>query len=363
MRLLRLLGSGFRNLEDFDLALDPSFTVLHGANAQGKTNTLEAIWFLCSLKPLRARRVKDLVQWGQPGATLAGDSSHQDIDLRRKVTLEGNERLLFLDGKRCNQLPEYFEGLRAIAFQPSDVAIVKDSPEHRRRWIDRAAFTARPAHLDLVRSYAKVLANKGAALRGQRPDPVLLDSLDEQLVAYGAELAFRRAELIQELGGFVEQMVGALAGSSARVGVRLQTVAEGGTLAERRASLLQAVRRARPGELQRRRTLTGVQMDEVVLELAGRSAREYASQGQVRTLVLALKLAELVAGRERGVVPLFLLDDLSSELDHSRTGRLIGLLGDLGAQVVATTTDPEHLARATGRRPLELRVEAGRICA
>lgn len=360
MRIDRIIGTGFRNLADFDLALDPTFTVLHGENAQGKTNTLEAIWYLCSLKPLRTARIRDLIRWDGEQAALACGATTDGIPSHRKVVLEPRQRILELDGKRAD-LGGWFEGLRAIVFQPADTEIVRGSPEHRRRWVDRAAFTARPAHLDLVRAHQRVLANKGATLREDRPDPVLLDSLDEQLAHLGAQLADRRATLLTELGRFVPQLVETLAGGAVRVEVRLQTVAEGRTPDERRGRLADALRRNRGHELRRRRSLTGVQMDDVTVQLQGHAARSFASQGQVRTLVLALKLAELMAARERGRVPLFLLDDLSSELDSGRTGRLIRLLADLGAQVVATTTDPRSLVEASGTTPLQLHVENGRI--
>lgn len=360
MRIDRIIGTGFRNLADFDLALDPAFTVLHGENAQGKTNTLEAIWYLCALKPLRTRRASDLIGWEGEAAALSAVSTSDTIQSRRKLKLESGGRTLELDGKRPD-LESWFDGLRAIVFQPADTDIVRGSPEHRRRWVDRAAFTARPAHLELVRAHQRVLANKGATLRSDRPDTVLLDTLDEQLAHLGAQLADRRAALLVELGRWVPGLVDALAGGRVNVDVRLRTVARGQTPGERHASLQAALKRHRRDELRRRRSLTGVQMDDVVVELQGHAARTFASQGQVRTLVLALKLAELMAARERGRVPLFLLDDLSSELDQGRTGRLIRLLADLGAQVVATTTDPRSLVEASGTEPLQLRVENGRI--
>lgn len=360
MRIDRIIGTGFRNLADFDLPLDPMFTVLHGENAQGKTNTLEAIWYLCSLKPLRTARIRDLIRWEGESAALACRSTSDGIESHRKVQLEPRQRTLELDGKRTD-LGGWFDGLRAIVFQPADTAIVRGSPDHRRRWVDRAAFTARPAHLELVRAHQRVLANKGAALRADRPDSVLLDALDEQLAHLGAQLADRRAALLTELGRFVPGLVETLAGSSVEVEVRLRTVARGQTLQERHASLVDALRRQRSAETRRGRSLTGVQMDDVVVLLQGHPARSFASQGQVRTLVLALKLAELMAARERGQVPLFLLDDLSSELDQGRTGRLIRLLADLGAQVVATTTDPRALVEGSGAPPLQLHVENGRI--
>lgn len=359
MRLTRLVGSAVRNLADFDLDVDAPFVVLHGANAQGKTNVLEAVWYLAALKPLRTSRPRELIRWGEGGLQLAGWVTHGGIVRHRRIDLEGGSRTIQLDGKRCGALSEYFEDVRAIAFTPADGEIVTASPDLRRRWVDRASFTARPAHLELVRGYAKVLANKGATLRSDRPDLALLDTLNVQLAMLGARLAQRRAELLAELAPHVGTMMNILAGRQTQIRLSLRTTAQGSTEAERQQTLVDALIRSRPGELRRRRTLVGPQTDDVAIHLDDQPARNFASRGQVRSIVLALKLAELLAARERGVIPLFLLDDLSSELDRSRTGRLVGLLGDLGAQVIATTTDPDHVDVLPGSGARRIRVEDG----
>ncbi|MEZ4321317.1 MAG: DNA replication and repair protein RecF [Myxococcota bacterium] len=363
IRLQRLVAQGFRNLEPLDLSLDAPFVVLHGENAQGKTNALEAIWYLSALKALRTARPRELVQWGREDLALAGWTQAHGIVRHRRIELVGGKRTVQLDGKGCSQLSEYFADLRAICFTPADGEIVSGGPDLRRRWVDRAAFTARPAHLDTVRDYGRALLNKSALLRSDRPDHAVLDALDAQLALLGARLAERRARLLAELEPHVDAMYRALSDSDGHVQLALRTAARGDDEASRVTTLVEVLGRARPVEVRRRRTLAGPQTDEVAIRLGGRPARRYASRGQVRSLVLALKLAELRAARERGIVPLFLLDDLSSELDRGRTRRLVSLLADLGAQVVATTTDPEHLDALPGADTLRLRVEGGRILA
>lgn len=361
MRVTRLAARGFRNLAPFDLDLDAPFIVLHGQNAQGKTNTLEAIWYATSLKPLTGRRPAELVQWDTDGLEVAIWSRNETIEQHRKVSFLASKRSLTLDGKRCNDLQDYFADLRAIAFTPAHGEVITGAPEFRRRWLDRAAFTARPAHLDVVRGYSRTLLNKSAELRSDRPDLTVLDVFDEQLSSLGARLCDRREALLDELGPHVRHMASVLAGGTGDVKLSLRTQGKGADLAERQTNLLTALRAARPAELRRRRTLVGPQIDDVTVKLDGRLARRYASRGQVRTLVLSLKLAELLAARERGHVPVFLLDDLSSELDRARTGRLVGLLADLGAQVIATTTDPEHLTGSASIDALRVEVKDGQL--
>lgn len=360
MRILRLAARSFRNLEPFDLSLDAQFVVFHGRNAQGKTNALEAVYLLATLKALRGRRLKELIGWGAQQAAILGQVRCGDRQRQYRVDLQPTGRTALLDGKKANDLGEYFDGIRAIAFTPQDGRIVAGEPAHRRTWLDRAAFTATPAHLDVVRFYRRCLEQKAAALRASAPDGALLDAIDDQVARAGADLVTRRVALLAELQPHVRALHHDIAGGGADVTLRYQTAATGDSPAERTESLRRRLEEARSNELRRGITLVGPQTDDVTVKLDGRSARTFGSRGQVRSLVLALKLAELVAARERGDVPLFLLDDVSSELDRVRTRRLVGALGDLGAQVLATTTDPEHMDTLPEEETLRIPIEAGR---
>lgn len=362
MKLLRLAAQGFRNLEPFELDLGAAgFVVFHGPNAQGKTNALEAVYLLATLKPLRGRRVRELVRWGAEGCSVAATVEAAGVARGYRLDLGSEGRVATLDGKRVSELGDWFAGVRAIAFTPQDGVIVSGEPAGRRAWLDRAAFTATPAHLEVVRFYKRVLEQKSAALKAPRVDLGLLDALDEQLARAGADLVQRRVALLRELQPHVRALHAAIAGSAEPVELRYRTDARGEGVVERAAALRARIAEARSGELGRRTALVGPQTDDVAVVLGGRSARTFGSRGQVRSLVLALKLAELVAARERGDVPLFLLDDVSSELDRQRTRHLVGVLRELGAQVLVTTTDPEHMDTLPADETLRVAVREGRL--
>lgn len=363
MRLQRLVVERFRNLEPLQLEVDAPFVVLHGPNAQGKTNALEAIHLLATLKPLRGRRVRDLVRWGEKEASLAGWVAHGGIVRHYRVDLGPEGRVAKLDGKRPDDLSDYFAGVRAITFTPADERVVSGSPGHRRDWLDRAVFTAQPAHLGRVRAFRRVLDQKSALLRKGRVDPAYLAVLDDQLAQLGAELVERRVAMLAELAPHVMALHERIAGSSVPLALTYQTVAKGTTLAERAGALRERLAEVSGRERERGTTLAGPQLDDVKVMLDEHAARTFGSRGQVRSLVLSLKLAELVAARARGDVPLFLVDDVSSELDRARTGRLVELLADLGAQVFVTTTAPEHLATLPPDDTLHLSVADGLISA
>ena len=361
MRLERLVVDRFRNLAPADLAVGHPFVVLSGPNAQGKTNALEAIHLLATLKPLRSRRLRELVRWGESEAALAGWVTHRGATRHYRVDLRADGREVRLDGKRPDDLHEYFTGLRAITFTPADERVISGSPEWRRDWLDRAAFTAQPAHLERVRRFRRALDQKSALLRTGRPDPSYLDVVDQQLAGLGAALAGRRQAMLDELQPHICALHERIAGVPMQVELRYHTACEGLDDATRAAAFAEKLAAARPRERERRLCLVGPQHDEVQVWLDGHPARPFGSRGQVRSLVLALKLAELVAARDRGDVPLFLVDDVSSELDRRRTDRLVELLGELRAQVFATTTAPEHLAALPAADTLHLAVEGGQI--
>jgi DNA replication and repair protein RecF len=350
----------FRNLVGSEeLRLDAPLVVFTGENGEGKTNALEAVHYLATLKPLRGRRVRELVRFGEDGASVAA-RVRCGVVRELRVDVRADARKVSVDGKAVSDLGEYFATIRAISFQPSDAEIVSGEPARRRNWLDRAAFTAHPVHLERVRAVRRVLDQKQALLRTGRPDRDHLDVLDEQLAWHGAELVDRRAALLDELRPHVELVHDEIAGGQGALALGISTQALGDTREQRREALRERLHQARAGELERRTTRVGPQLDDVVVSLDGRSARDFGSRGQIRSIVLALKLGELGAAVARGVIPAFLLDDLSSELDAARTRRLVSHLLRAGAQVLATTTDPEPLRGVLpASDTLTLRVRGG----
>lgn len=359
MRLTRLALRDFRNLPELALETDARFVVFAGENAQGKTNVLEAIYALATLKSFRTHKRRELLRWGQDEAVIAGTVVSEGVTRRYKLRLTASEREPKVDDQVPRPLSSYFDGVRAVLFAPEDTAMVRGEPAGRRAFVDRAAFTLRPAHLDLVRAYGRVLSQRGALLRAGG-DPLQLEVLDSQLVQLGAKLSVRRDEVVAELATpFSELYAGVSGGRSATV--RYRSVLGEGDEASRRERFLEKLAERRDDELRRGINLVGPQRADLDLRIEGQSARAFGSQGQVRSVVLALKLAQLQVADRRGLRPLFLLDDLSSELDEHRTAHLLELLGELGLQTFVTTTDVGRLAALPAAEQLVHRVSKGRI--
>jgi DNA replication and repair protein RecF len=364
VRLLSLDVQDFRNLARVTLAPSPRATVLVGENGQGKTSLLEAIFFLTTLKPLRAARLAELVRHGADAGVVAGDFDGPGGVRRVAVQVAPGGRVALLDGKPQERLDAYFEGLAAVCFAPDDLLLVKGGPEGRRRLLDRAAFNRWPAVLGEAREYVRALRARNAALRGGVAE--VEASFRGPLVRAGARIVRRRRDLVAELAPRVGTAFGQISGPGspeARFAYRpaAGVSAEGGEeeIASRlEHALVQRLQRDR----ERGFTSAGPHMDELVLALDGHGARAYASQGQQRALVLALKIAEIENLRAAlGRPPLLLLDDVSSELDPTKNRYLLAYLAALPAQAFLTTTDRRLIEPAAGPDTAFYKVECGAV--
>ncbi len=368
MLLLEVKARDFRNLVEQGVTLARHTTVLFGANGQGKTNFLEACYLLCSLRPLRARKLAELVRIGSERSALVAGKFDLPSGVREVEVEIGREgRTARVDGKPVRDPDELFGGLATVAFTPDDLAVVKGGPEGRRRLLDRAVQNRHPAHLADARDYQRALRSRNEILR-QGADPALLASFDEPLARLGARLRTRREEILEEIqpgaqSAFAEIARGEppLLATYLAAGRDSDDLAGGGG-ASLETRLLEALRRRLPRDRERGYTSVGPHADDLGLSLGERAARLYASQGQSRAVVLALKIGEIEnLRRAQGRPPLLLLDDVSSELDPERNAWLMQYLAALEGQVVLTTTDLKLVAKSAVKEALFQRAAGGRI--
>jgi DNA replication and repair protein RecF len=367
VRLLDVSTRAFRNLAEARIELGRHTTVLFGPNGQGKTNFLEACHLLCTLRPLRAQKLAELVSVGGEQSALVRGRFELSGGVREVEVEVGREgRSARVDGKPVRDPDELFGGLATVAFTPDDLAVVKAGPEGRRKLLDRAAQNRHPAHLADSREYLRALRGRNELLRENAP-PDLLASFDEPLARLGAKVRRRRDEVLEEIRPHAQQAFAEVARGEAPLDLVYLAAGRdsdelGGdptTLAER---LLEALRRRLPRDRERGYTSVGPHADDLALSLAGRAARLYASQGQSRAIVLAFKIGEIENLKSvQGRAPLLLLDDVSSELDPARNAFLMAYLAALDGQVVVTTTDPKLVAKSAVREAVFQRVEGGRI--
>jgi len=355
LKVTRLGLRDFRNFAEAEVHPHPRFNVVWGENGQGKTNLLEALYWLATLRPYRASRLRELVRWGEKATRVEVQVERDGLIHRLAVEVRDGERRALREEKQA-RTSQYFGALAVVMFTPDDVGMVRGSPDLRRRFVDRAIFTGRPAHLATVLDYRRALDGRNRLLREHAPDD-LVDVYEMTLAQQAARLMAARRAYIERLAPRFAAVVSAVAGSelgvelSYRPSLAVQPVDDAQALYESWAA-------DRGRDRDRGFTQRGPQADDLGFTLLDRSARSYASQGQQRAMVLALKIAEIQLLEEiRQCTPVLLLDDVSSELDPRRNARLFEFLGAFEGQVFITTTDPGFLKIDAERRIW--RVEAG----
>ena len=279
--------------------------------------------------------------------------------------MDGKGREAFVDGKGVRALADYFGSVSVVAFTPDDLAVLKGGPDGRRRLLDRAVFNRFPAHLEAARDYQRALKQRNRLLKEGAPID-LVDAHTEALARIGARIVVRRRALVRELAPRAAKSFAAIAQGDGALEVAYEP--EGlpaGSLDGEEAAgaaLLELLRRRTASDLERGFTSAGPHADDLDLTLAGRPAKGFASQGQQRAIVLALKIGEIENLREScGTPPMLLLDDVSSELDPSRNAYLMAYLRACGLQIILTTTDERLVREAAGPDARSFTVSGGKF--
>ncbi len=338
----------FRNLAKVDLDLGPRFNVLFGDNGQGKTNLIEAVYVLATSKSFRTARLTELVAQGAETASIRGRVRESGEEREQAVGMRRGLRATRIDGKRPPTLASYALRTPTVVFHPGAIALSAGGGAERRRLLDRVALYASPAGLAESVAYGKAMRARQRVLDTRGDSASDLDGWEELMVRHGGALSEGRAAAAERLIPAAKAAFERIGARGPALGVRYEPGAPRD--ADRFRSEL---RRHRVPDRSRGSATMGPHRDELTLDLGGRSVRGMASQGQHRTVVLALELAEIhVITEARGVRPVLLLDDVSSELDRKRTASLLEALHEETGQVLLTTTRPE-LFETTGLSGVE----------
>jgi DNA replication and repair protein RecF len=359
VRIHALEARQFRNLEQVLLEPHPRFNVLSGDNGQGKTNVLEAIYLLGTLRSFRAGKTEEMVRFGAEQALVRARVEKLATQRMLEVTLSPGHKNARVDAKSA-RATDYFGGFNVVLFAPEDLRLPKGPPSGRRRFIDRAVWNAHPAYLGEVQTYEKVLRSRNAVLRDgtkAQSDTSMLEVYDEQLAKAAVAIVTRRRALVDELSPAVRAAFERVTQTGLALGIAYETDLDITNIEDSMRTKLVADRRR---DLARGSTSSGPHVDDLELVLDGKSAKLYASQGQLRAIVLALKIAEIEFLREKlGDSPVLLLDDVSSELDPKRNAQLFDFLKSVPCQAFITTTHRGHVLLSEER--LDFQVVAGGV--
>ena len=366
IRLQRLNLQQFRNIERLDLSLEAPRLLVVGPNGEGKSNLLEAVELLGSLRSHRTGSDRDLIRHGQPGAVVRGHTASDDL-LQLELRRQGGRRAS-RNGKQLERQHELLGSLRCVGFSTLDLELVRGEPAIRRHWLDRVVLQLEPVYGALLSRYGRLLRQRSQLLRrglaaGHRQE--LLDAFDQQMALVGARLHRRRQRALRRLEPLAvawQQRIGGAAEP-----LQLDYIS-GTVLAEAsdeegpwREALAEQLRQQRPEEARLGQCQVGPHRDEVALLIGGQAARRYGSAGQQRTLVLALKLGELdLVGQVVGQPPLLLLDDVLAELDPGRQQLLLEAVGD-GHQCLVSATHLEAFSSGWRARSQVVELRSGAL--
>jgi len=326
VRLARLWLTDFRSYASADISFAPGLTALLGANGEGKTNVMEAIGYLATLSSFRGAPNDALVRSGASSAVIRAEGEREGRQLLIEAELASTGRgRVQVNKQKLARTRDLLGALRVSVFSPDDLELVKGGPAERRHYLDDALVARRPAFDSLRSDLEKILKQRNALLKqaGGRLTPDIESTLsvwDAKLIETGEALAQARDDLVTELGPALNLAYEQVAGRS----VPVTTTYDAPWREQGLAAALEAARR---DELRRGVSLVGPHRDDLVLHLDGMPSRTHASQGEQRSLALALRLAaHRVVTDATGSSPILLLDDVFSELDPDRSAALLAHL-------------------------------------
>ncbi len=344
MYLNRLHLRHFRNYREQEIIFSAPKTILLGDNAQGKSNLLEAVELLSTLKSHRVTRDRDLILAGEVEGKISANLSRQYGSIDLALTLrEKGRRTATLNHENLKRQLDFLGGLNAVEFSCLDLDLVRGSPEVRRQWIDSLLFQIEPVYAHILHEYQRVLKQRNSLLKQSEHralDPTELDLWNQQLIITGTKVIRRRVRIIERLAPIAQRWHTKISKATEQLTITYLpnvTVTEN-TPESIYQAFLDRLYLRRSAEQGLGTTIVGPHRDEINLTINDTPAKVYGSQGQQRTLVLALKLAELeLIEQIVGEPPLLLLDDVLAELDLTRQNQLLSVIEDRFQTLITTT--------------------------
>jgi len=365
MTVKKIYLDGYRNYVDATARFSDSVNVISGRNAQGKTNLIEAIYYLAAGRSFRPANDKELITLDKDSACIRADI----VSCGREQTLEarifrGRRRELYANEVKLKKTTELTGRLAAVLFCPDDLNIIKDSASVRRKLMDNCLSQLRPGYLAALLEFNRLYEHKTRILRDYHEKPSLLELLDDydlRLAQQSARLIFYRSAFSESLSKKAADIHREFSGSSEKLTIGYKTVGRMDTAGKKAETLLQDLlehqREHRNAELRSGMCLSGAHKDDLEIDIDGMSARKFASQGQARTAAVSIKMAERdIHYNDRGEYPVLLLDDVLSELDSTRKGYILDKIKC--GQVFITCCEESAVIAPGGAM---LRVDNGRL--
>ena len=349
MRILSFSCRDFRNLENIEIDSFDEMNVICGENAQGKTNLLEGIWLFTGIKSFRGAKDSAFLKFGKEKANLNLNFTADGIENEAEIEIKEHRTAVF-NNNRLKSPSQMAGKFNATVFSPNDLGLVRDGPSSRRRFLDIAIGQLYPSYIAALKNYMRAVTQRNSIIKDYRYDgtlSVMLDVFEDEIAANGAKITEIRKKYINRLGEFLPSVYDGLSSGRERLETEYISASENENL---RLALLES----RKTDMFTGTTSIGPHRDDIEFKINGISVRIFGSQGQKRSVALALKLSEAeVIKKISGEYPVFLLDDVMSELDPERQNYILNHIK--GIQSFITCCDPSNVERLKSGKIFEMR--------
>ena len=327
----------FRNYKSLSLNFDRGTTIFYGNNAQGKTNILEAIFYLATTKSHKGSKDKDVIRFGCEEAHLRAFLNKEDTEQRIDMHLRSNKaKGIALNLEKVKKAADILGIINVVLFSPEDLDIIKDGPSYRRHFVDMELCQLDHFYLYNLTSYNKIINQRNSLLKDLYFHPTLKETMniwDNQLISFGSKIIERRTTFVDQLNEIIQGIHQKLSGGAEEIKIIFQPDT---TIEDYESRLKSAIDRDTKAKM----TSVGPHRDDFIFQINGMDVRKYGSQGQQRTAALSLKLAEIeLVKKITNDIPILLLDDVLSELDSTRQNYLLDSIGDIQTIITCTGLD------------------------
>ena len=345
--------NNFRNYNNEKIKLNKNINIFYGENAQGKTNIIEAIFLSSIGKSFRAKKDNEMIKLNEENAIVEIEYEKSDRDGKIKIEI-GNKKNIYLNGIKIKKLSELLGNLNIVIFTPDDINILKGGPQNRRRFLDIMISQLRPNYMHILNLYLKTIEQRNKYLRQikeEHKDENLLEIWDEKLAEYAVKIYEYRKEFIEKIIKKINIIHKNITNGEEQI--ELEYITE----CNNKEKYLQLLKERRKLDIIKGFTTKGIHRDDFVIYINKKEIKIFGSQGQNRTAMLSLKLAELqVIYDEIGEYPILLLDDFMSELDKTRRKNFLENIE--GTQVIITGTEKLDIENL---KYLEYNVSNGKV--
>lgn len=363
MKLDSLRLYNYRNISELEINFFPGINIFYGDNAQGKTNILEAIFFISCLKTIRSSKEQDLIRHKMSTAFIKGVFSSDLSCIEREIIIfNGKKKIVKENSDIKNKWSELYENINAIFFSPDDLSLVKGEPSIRRKFLDTILYQIRPGYYKYLQNYYKVLAHRNTLLKNIKKSPSLqttLDSWDTQLAELGGLLIKSRLKIINEITPFYIEFFKKFNNEVSDIELKYNCTVKFDKVETISQDFYYNLKHNRSKDIEKTYTTIGPHRDDLEFKLNGYNVKTYGSQGQQRLVVLSMKFAQReIFLSSKGIYPLMLLDDVMSELDYTRRSFI---LENENNQVFLTTTDLKFIPDEIVNKSAIFHVKSGSI--